>query len=86
LNTVFSGVYSIEFIVKWQGLGWKQYIKDTWNKFDFVMICLQMVTGMSTSAAYFAGAEAPSMNTSFLKVSRTPTPTPTPTQAPTPNP
>ena len=70
VNTVFSGVYSIEFIVKWQGLGWKQYIKETWNKFDFMMVCLQMVTGVSTSAAYFMGLEAPSMNVSYLKALR----------------
>ena len=70
VNTVFSGVYSIEFIVKWQGLGWKQYIKDTWNKFDFIMVCLQMITGVSTSAAYFLGLEVPALNVSFLKALR----------------
>ena len=70
INTCFSGVYSIEFFVKWQGLGWKQYIKEAWNKFDFLMICVQMVTGMSTSVAIFMGMEAPSFNLSYLKALR----------------
>merc|ERR1740130_231958 len=70
VNTVFSGVYSIEFIIKWQGLGWKQYIKEAWNKFDFIMVCMQMITGVSTSAAYFMGVEAPALNVSFLKALR----------------
>ena len=34
------------------------------------MVCLQMITGVSTSAAYFLGLEVPALNVSFLKALR----------------
>ena len=44
LNLVFSIIFLLEAIVKISGFGWKQYICDWWNRFDFLIVVLTVVT------------------------------------------
>ena len=38
LNYVFSGIFTIEAILKLIGFGIKPYFKDGWNCFDFFIV------------------------------------------------
>ena len=44
LNLVFSVIFLLEAIIKVIGFGWKQYIGDWWNRFDFLIVILTVVT------------------------------------------
>jgi len=44
LNLVFSIIFLLEAIVKIAGFGWKQYIRDWWNRFDFLIVVLTVAT------------------------------------------
>lgn len=49
-NIVFFCFYAFEMLLKWFGLGFRQYFKDPWNDFDFVLVCLTAFD-ISTTAA-----------------------------------
>jgi hypothetical protein len=38
MNYIFTGVFTVEAIIKIIGLGFKLYFKDKWNLFDFVIV------------------------------------------------
>jgi len=42
-NCVFFGLYSLEMLLKWMGLGLRQYFKDAWNVFDFSLVIITAV-------------------------------------------
>ena len=53
-NYVFIGFYSIECILKVLGLTWKGYTKDSWNRFDFVVLVVSYVgLAMGESLTFF---------------------------------
>ena len=37
---VFLAIFTVEFILKTIGLGFKDYIGDHWNKLDFTVVLL----------------------------------------------
>jgi hypothetical protein len=43
LNYVFFVIYVIEMSVKWIGLGIRQYFRDKWNMFDFILVLISLV-------------------------------------------
>ena len=42
-NCVFFGLYALEMLLKWMGLGLRQYFKDAWNVFDFSLVIITAV-------------------------------------------
>jgi hypothetical protein len=48
LNVVFFGVYVCEMIVKFVGLGFRQYFADPWNDFDFALVAVSLVDVVTT--------------------------------------
>ena len=42
-NIIFLVLYIIEMVLKWLGLGFKQYFASTWNRFDFVLVLIQAI-------------------------------------------
>ena len=38
INIIFAIIFTLEMFVKLAGLGWDQYWRDGWNKFDFVIV------------------------------------------------
>lgn len=38
VNFVFNGVFMLEAVLKLTGLGWEQYNRSTWNRFDLFLI------------------------------------------------
>uniref|UniRef100_A0A5K3EF18 Ca_chan_IQ domain-containing protein n=1 Tax=Mesocestoides corti TaxID=53468 RepID=A0A5K3EF18_MESCO len=38
LNMIFTGVFTVEFILKLTALGFKNYFNDLWNVFDFIIV------------------------------------------------
>ena len=38
MNLVFTVFFTFEFTVKLAGFGFKEYFKDPWNTFDFVIV------------------------------------------------
>jgi len=42
-NYIFLGIYIVEMLLKWLGLGLKQYFKDPWNQFDFTLVALSVL-------------------------------------------
>jgi len=42
LNTIFTFIFLGELIIKISGLGFKQYIRDSWNKLDFTIVFLSL--------------------------------------------
>lgn len=42
-NIIFLVLYVMEMLLKWLGLGVKQYFQTNWNRFDFCLIIIQAV-------------------------------------------
>ena len=38
MNLVFTVFFTFEFTVKLAGFGFREYFKDPWNTFDFVIV------------------------------------------------
>ena len=43
IDLVFISIFSIEFLLKTIGLGFRGYFYNTWNKFDFIIMVLSLV-------------------------------------------
>jgi hypothetical protein len=43
LNYIFSFVFIMETVMKITGLGFKEYFKDKWNLFDFIVVLLSIL-------------------------------------------
>jgi len=43
LNYVFSFIFVAETIMKLIGLGFKEYFKDKWNQFDFIVVLVSII-------------------------------------------
>jgi hypothetical membrane protein len=43
LNYIFSFVFLAETIMKIVGLGFKEYFKDKWNRFDFIIVLMSII-------------------------------------------
>eukprot|EP00878_Enallax_costatus_P046677 GHUV01056932.1.p1 GENE.GHUV01056932.1~~GHUV01056932.1.p1 ORF type:complete len:116 (+),score=31.55 GHUV01056932.1:415-762(+) len=50
LNYALTCVYVVELMLKVGGLGWTNYWKNNWNKFDFVLV-LSSVVDMAIALA-----------------------------------
>merc|ERR1719446_585867 len=37
-NLAFAAIFTVEAILKLMAVGWSQYWKDAWNKFDFIIV------------------------------------------------
>merc|ERR1719317_1340190 len=44
LDTFYIVVFTVEAIVKVIGLGWRQYIGSSWNKFDFFIVIVGIIS------------------------------------------
>jgi len=44
LDTFYIVVFTVEAIIKITGLGWVQYIRNSWNKFDFFIVIVGIVS------------------------------------------
>jgi len=44
LDTFYIVVFTVEALVKIVGLGWRQYIGSSWNKFDFFIVLVGLVS------------------------------------------
>jgi hypothetical protein len=42
-NQIFAHLFALEFIIKFTGLGFKQYFAENWNRFDFTLVILAYV-------------------------------------------
>ena len=43
-NDIFSMIFLLEFIVKFAGLGLSHYFHDNWNKLDFFILVMQLIS------------------------------------------
>jgi hypothetical protein len=46
LNNVFTLIFVGEAIVRIFGIGWKEYLKDAWNVFDFIVATISLIGGL----------------------------------------
>jgi len=42
MNIVFIIIFTFEALVKISSMGWMAYWADSWNKFDFFIVCLSL--------------------------------------------
>ena len=42
-NYAFTAVFVVEAVVKVTGLGWRNYWRNGWNKFDFFLIVMSII-------------------------------------------
>ncbi|ETO07378.1 sodium channel protein type 9 subunit alpha [Reticulomyxa filosa] len=55
IDIVFVVIYWMEAVLKIIGLGWRQYFRDWWNVFDFLIIIVSVFTiGFSTPGQHHA--------------------------------
>merc|ERR1711998_699039 len=40
---IFLIIYIVEMVLKWIGLGMKQYIKGPWNRLDFTLVMISLL-------------------------------------------
>ncbi|XP_025989217.2 voltage-dependent calcium channel type A subunit alpha-1 isoform X2 [Solenopsis invicta] len=64
LNIGFTGLFSVECILKIAAFGVKNYYKDAWNTFDFITVIGSIIDALAN--AY----DLKSVNVSFLKLCR----------------
>ena len=38
MNLVFTAFFAFEFVVKFAAFGLREYVKDPWNNFDFIIV------------------------------------------------
>merc|ERR1719446_402309 len=50
-DIIFFVLYLVEMLLKWTGLGVRQYFKDPWNDFDFVLVVASIVDLIITQAS-----------------------------------
>ncbi len=43
LNYIFSFIFILETVLKLIGLGFKEYFKDKWNRFDFIIVMVSII-------------------------------------------
>jgi hypothetical protein len=43
LNAAFYTIFLVEMIIKLLGLGFKEYIKDNYNKFDSIIVIMSTI-------------------------------------------
>ena len=43
LNYIFSFIFLAETILKIVGLGFTEYFKDKWNRFDFIIVVISII-------------------------------------------
>ncbi len=65
-----TGIYYIEFVVKWFGLGKRQYLMDKWNWFDLTLVVLGTVFSVIPSVLLYLGLFNFTLNTGYLKALR----------------
>merc|ERR1719317_1801388 len=44
LDTFYIVIFTVEAVVKIIGLGWRQYIHSSWNKFDFFIVIVGIIS------------------------------------------
>merc|ERR1712070_706947 len=64
-NYVFGLIFILEAILKILGFGFKDYLKDGWNRFDFFLVCASIF-----SFAVFQLGVNLSFNPSVLRILR----------------
>lgn len=52
-DTFFNTVYIIDVVIKLVGLGVHEYFGDAWNRFDFAMVVITIVTMIGLQYIYF---------------------------------
>ena len=50
LNKIFTYIFIVEMILKFIGLGLRQYFKDNWNRFDFFIVLCSIIVLIMESA------------------------------------
>mmetsp|Transcript_6417 Transcript_6417/g.22602 ORF Transcript_6417/g.22602 Transcript_6417/m.22602 type:complete len:1664 (+) Transcript_6417:339-5330(+) len=58
-NTLFAAIFLMEAVLKLYALGYRDYFKDNWNRFDFTTVLLAIVgfiitVGSDSSASYLS--------------------------------
>ena len=51
-NTAFVGVFALEALLKLIGLGPTYYFYLDWNKFDFLVVVMSLVSMVDTGGGY----------------------------------
>ncbi|XP_076841650.1 voltage-dependent R-type calcium channel subunit alpha-1E isoform X2 [Brachyhypopomus gauderio] len=63
LNTAFTGLFSVECVLKILAFGFMNYFRDTWNIFDFITV-------LGSITEIVVDLQSASINMSFLKLFR----------------
>ena len=50
LNELFTWIFVAEMVIKMIGLGFKQYVRDSYNIFDVIVVILSIVEEIYSSA------------------------------------
>ena len=67
LSNGFALIYFVEFMIKFVGLGPRQYFRDKWNMFDFFLVLVQVGTSAGTAITYFLGGDYGTLNLSYIR-------------------
>jgi hypothetical protein len=59
INYLFALIFTLEMIIKISALGFRTYIRDSWNKFDFLIV---LGTNTGILLFYVAGIEIGSIS------------------------
>ena len=56
--------------MKLLGLGFRQYWRDLWNRYDLLLVLASMASGLGTTITRFTGYATPPLNLGFLRALR----------------
>lgn len=57
-NAIFVGIFTVELFVKATGVGLREYWKDSFNRFDFLVVVMSYVEIIGTSSGSFTALRA----------------------------
>ena len=69
-NAAFNSFFFVEAGVKLLGLGFRQYWRDLWNRYDLLLVLASMASGLGTTITRFTGYATPPLNLGFLRALR----------------
>ena len=70
IDTVFIYIFVGEFIIKVIGLGFRDYFRDNWNKFDFVLVVSSLLMNVAVNLLKSARGLRSTRGLRFLRVAR----------------
>jgi hypothetical protein len=70
IDNIFVYIFVAEFVLKIFGLGFRNYFKDNWNKFDFALVVSSLVMNVTVNLLKSARSLRSAKSLRFFRIAR----------------